>query len=172
MGRFFRFSLVAAVVVAVSGMVASAGIDDGLRLRVYKKFKPGAENPGAYTMTWRGHEAVIAGIADRVCTDTGNGCQPIPPLSDSTYVGLRGSVQRVDGGFLVSCEMMTPAYLLSTGEIVHDSKATAGMVVRKDQYVVVITESNEYPQLNNVVIDYTGSVVDNNLMVTRFVAVR
>ena len=172
MGRLFRFSLVAAVLVAISGMAASADIGDGVRLRVYKKFKPGAANPGLYTMTWRGIEGVESGMYDRICTDTGNGCQPIPPLSDSTYVGLRGRVQQVDGGFLVSCEMMTPAYQLSTGEIVHDRKPTAGMVVRPDTYVVVITESSEYPQLNNVVIDYTGSVVDNDLMVTRFVAVR
>jgi hypothetical protein len=114
----------------------------------------------------------IEGSASRVCPDSGNNCQAIPPLSDSTYVGLRGTVQRVDGGFLVSCQMTTPTYLLSDGRIVHDKQSWAGMVVARDQFVVYVEEPGQYAQLQNIVIDYTGSVVDENLNVTRFVPVR
>jgi hypothetical protein len=46
------------------------------------------------------------------------------------------------------------------------------MVVARDQFVVYIEEPGQYAQLQNIVIDYTGSVVDENLNVTRFVPVR
>ena len=169
MGQLFRISLFALALFAFATPNLSADTDR-IKLRLYQKYKPG-HNPTDFNLGWEMAE-FIQGERERVCPDSGKNCKAMPPLSDSSYVGLRGSVKRVDGGFLITCEMMTPTYLLSDGRIVHDKQPWAGMVVARDQYVVYIEEAGEYEQLRNIVIDYMGSIVDENLNVTRFVAVR
>jgi hypothetical protein len=170
MTHLLRFSLLALLLIAIAAPNASADVDRA-KMRVQKSKGPGIGN-FIYVLSYDRSAEITGMTPARVCPDSGSECGPTAPVDDSTRRQLRGTVKRVDGGFLVTCEMITPTYELTNGQIVHDKQPMAGMIVGRDQFVVAIEEAGQYEHLRNVVVDYTGCVVDDNLNVTRFVAVR
>lgn len=165
MVQLLRITICALALIAFVAPSASAEVD--ATLQVYKRTRGATELKLELAEEYPG-----APRGGSVCPDSGKGCGFTPNLDQSSFRPLRGSVKRVDGGFLITCEMVTPAYELADGRIVYDNQPWAGMTVVPNQFIVYIQEAGEYTQLKNIVIDYTGSVVDENLNVTRFVAVR
>lgn len=107
------------------------------------------------------------------CADSGFDCTYTeefnnPHISDPTS----GFVRRVPGGFLVTVPMVGFNASLTDGTNLGASMPWPGRIVGSNERKVRLVAASGAEELTNVVVDFTGCIVDEDLYVTKFVAVR
>lgn len=107
------------------------------------------------------------------CVDSGSDCTfslefNNPNISDPTS----GFVRRVPGGFLVTVPMVAFSASLTDGTSLGISMPWPGRVVGRNERKVRLVTASGAEELANIVVDFTGCIVDQDLYVTKFVAVR
>lgn len=110
---------------------------------------------------------------DDACTDVGDDCShkytlDNPHVSNPTV----GGILRVSGGFLVTVPMVATEVYMTDGTRVGIALPWPGRTVEPNERVVRLLSATAAEELTNVVIDFTGCIVDQDLNVTKFVAVR
>jgi len=110
---------------------------------------------------------------DDACADVGDDCThkytlENPHLSNPTV----GRILRVSGGFLVTVPMVATEVYMTDGTHVGIALPWPGRTVERNERVVRLLSATAAEELTNVVVDFTGCTVDQDLNVTKFVAVR
>jgi hypothetical protein len=107
------------------------------------------------------------------CTDEGQDCThkytlDNPQVSDPSL----GRILRVSGGFLVTVPMVATEVYMTDGTSLGVATPWPGRTVERNERTVRLVSAPTAEELSNVVVDFTGCIVDQDLNVTKFVAVR
>ncbi|MBU3741203.1 MAG: hypothetical protein FGM24_02840 [Candidatus Kapabacteria bacterium] len=170
MSTFFRLSVVAVAVVMASTMSAVAGngfttTGPSVSIQVSPIAKFG-DTP-KHNQKW--FEEDYENPYKNPCRDTGSDCIN---TGDQYYIeSVSASAQPVQGGYIITASMIPLNTELASGVKVGTFPPTAGTVLLRGQYEVRIS-SSPVSSLRNVVVDFGGCVVDQNLNVTKFIPIQ
>ena len=172
MSTFFRLSVVAATVVMAATMNAVAGdlnqvSEETISVRISPIARFTEEKDPSYNKKW--YEEDYRNPWKNPCRDSGSDCKEEVVIDGVEAV--EAYARPVSGGYLVTAKMVPARVELATGVDVGEFQPTAGSKVEANQYVVRVSDT-QISALKNVVVDFGGCVVDENLNVTKFVAVR
>lgn len=119
-----------------------------------------------YPERWRNNRA-------DACTDDGDDCTHTYTLDNPSHSNPTvGRILRVSGGFLVTVPMVATEVYMTDGTRVGIALPWPGRTVERNERVVRLLSATAAEELTNVVVDFTGCTVDQDLNVTKFVAVR
>ncbi len=107
------------------------------------------------------------------CTDEGQDCTHEYTMDNpQVYDPTLGRILRVSGGFLVTVPMVATEVYMTDGTSLGVATPWPGRTVERNERTVRLVSAPTADELTNVVVDFTGCIVDQDLNVTKFVAVR